>query len=116
MYGFKEVMSLMQSSDGIRYRQEQINKMIEVLKLLPLINEDKQAYEVMFIYGDMMVTEGTLNQESGQGTLFGFDVKLKAWNEVSVDVSTSNFIKKFSYGNIKINEDGVPVGAVKRLL
>ena len=113
-YGFREVMNMYQSTDNIRYLEEDIEVMLNVLEILPQQNKDDVVFEIMFFLNDLMVTEGTIDKNSGHGVVFGFNSKTKIWEEVNVSVATSDFVRGFSYGNIVIDEDGNPVGATKR--
>lgn len=109
-YGFKEVMNMYQSTDNIRYPQEDIEDMIKVLTLLPKQNKG-EIFEIIFFHDSLMVTEGDIDKSSGKGTVFGFNSKTKNWEELNVAVANSDFIRAFSYGNIVINEDGIPISA-----
>ncbi len=113
MYGFKEVMNLYQSTDNIRYPMDDIQTMFKVLDILPKQNPEDN-FEVIFMLGELMVTEGNIDKENGRGNVFGFNAKTKLWEDQPVHVAFSSFINDFSYGNIIIDDNGNAVGANKR--
>lgn len=115
MYGFKKVMNLYQTQDNIRFKMDDIETMFKVLKILPTQNNG-DSYEVIFLLGNLMVTEGNIDKETGKGSVFGFNSLTKLWTETQVSVATAGFVNLFSYGNIIINNDGVAIGAAKRPL
>jgi len=116
LFGFRETMGLLMTKDNMRFVPSDIQRILEVIKLLPVDTEDEVHSEVFFIFGDLLVTQGIVNQKDGVGVLMGFDKKLNIWNEISIDVATTEFVRGFSYGNIQIDNNGNITGAVKRPL
>ena len=110
MYGFREVMNLYQTVDNYRIQKSDIDKMFTILDTLPQQNTT-QLYEVKFMLGELMVTEGTISKETGSGRVFGFNSKTKQWIETQVEVATFSFVRNFSHGNIVIDDNGNATGA-----
>ncbi len=112
-YGYTKVDDEYISPMAISYKAVVIERMFDVLDILPKENQ-LQEYEVIFLFDEIMVTEGSINKENGKGRIFGFNASSKMWQEQIVDVTAQMFVLGFSYGNIIIDEDGHAIGAKRR--
>ena len=115
MYGFKKEDGQWCGAFDNVLSEEEYQKLVSVVEMLPKSQQGENSFEVFFSIGDYLVTDGDVNKENGRAKLFGYSVSSKEWQERSVDLNITSLTNDIRYGNMLIDKNGVLLGMSKKI-